>query len=276
VWPWRTFSNVRPAAGKLRQGRDGNPGKVRIGGSLHSIALMGFATTIGAWALASSPSGPAATPGGERAPPQLTQDTLFRHDDHQSFDCVRCHSSGSEHGGLLVPGLEGCRSCHHTLPVAATCTGCHNEVSDSQQLFAVLQTLKLSQGKTATRTLPFQHIRHEDAACASCHGSPPLSAQVVDCAGCHADHHSEGTDCATCHVQAPEAVHPLTVHAGCTGAACHDSRTFAGAFQTRSFCLACHQDQAEHRESEDCATCHVMPPPNSPGLVGLATPGRQR
>ena len=245
-------------------------------GSLRSVALVGFAATLGAWAVASSPSRPAAAPGDVQARPQLAQDTLFRHDDHQSFDCVRCHSSGSEHGLLLVRGLEDCRSCHHRLPAAATCTGCHDDVADSKQLFAVLQTLTFSQSKTATRPLTFQHVRHEGVACASCHGSPPLDEQAVDCAGCHVDHHREGADCTACHVQAPAAVHPLTVHAGCAGAACHDDRTLVGASQTRSFCLACHQDQSEHRESEDCATCHVMPPPTFPGPAGMAWPGGQR
>ena len=240
---------------------------------MRSLALAAFASASGAWVLASGPGDSAASDRDLRAPAQLQQDTLFRHDDHQALDCVRCHSSGVEHGRLLVNDLEDCRSCHHTLPVAADCTGCHEDVMDSNRLLSVLQTLAFTPTESATRPLPFQHDLHGSIDCASCHGSPPLDETEVECASCHVDHHGAVADCTSCHVEAPADAHPLTVHAGCTGAACHSDQMSAGAFQGRSLCLACHQDQTEHREGEDCATCHVMPPLSLPAQVGLATPG---
>ena len=211
---------------------------------------------------------------------QLATDSVFRHASHSAYGCVQCHSSGGDHRDLRVRTLADCRACHHAAPVAEPCARCHDDAASSERLLTTLRTLSFPQGRTATRALPFVHGAHEGVACATCHApSPARSARAVDCVGCHAEHHGEGADCSACHVQAPAAVHPLTVHAGCTGAGCHADAPLAALPQlagTRSACLVCHQDRAEHRPGQPCADCHVLPPPALPGAIGLAHPGGWR
>ena len=140
-----------------------------------------------------------------------------------------------------------------------------------------IRTFSLPKGASRERPLPFRHDLHQGVVCASCHGAPPeLSARAADCAGCHADHHHEGATCSTCHAQPVKAVHPLTVHAGCAGAGCHEDAPFAGVPRSRTACLACHQDHADHKPGRECAACHAMPPASLVGPVGLAASSARR
>ena len=134
-----------------------------------AVALAGALLT----ALGARPSGtgPSRTglPVSVRAAPRTAPavDTVFRHAAHADVACVRCHSGGAGHGGLLV------------------------------------RTLALPQGATATRALPFRHALHQAVACTSCHGSPPeVRRGGVDCAACHADHHRPTAQCSACHAAA--------------------------------------------------------------------------
>jgi hypothetical protein len=237
------------------------------------VAAVGLAGTLltalagrapGGPALASAPSAGVApsphTPARSVPLPQAV-DTVFRHADHREYACTRCHGDDREHGSLLIRSVADCRSCHHALPVATTCTGCHRDDVGSDRLLEVMRTLTLPRGASAARALPFRHALHQAVACSTCHGSPPaVAVQPVDCAGCHADHHTESADCSACHVEAPAAVHPLAVHEGCAGAGCHEDAPLETVPRARAACLVCHREQAEHRRSQECADCHVMPP----------------
>jgi hypothetical protein len=206
---------------------------------------------------------------------QAAADTVFRHDDHTRLACARCHSEGAVHGRTLVRTREDCRACHHAAPDAEPCAGCHRDEAASTRLLAIVRTLSLPAGATPTRALPFRHDVHAEVACTTCHGAPPaVRAGPVDCGSCHTDHHRETAQCSSCHTPAPAAaVHPLTVHAGCTGSGCHEDPPVAELPRSRSACLVCHQSQVEHRAGGVCEDCHVLPPLGLSGPLGLARPG---
>jgi hypothetical protein len=85
---------------------------------------------------------------------------------------------------------------------------------------------------------------------------------VRTCAGCHAEHHAEGRDCASCHRSAAtREAHkrPVKAHVAC--AACHTEATVARLVPSRSFCLACHEPQQDHYEPEECSACHFQRSP---------------
>lgn len=208
---------------------------------------------------------------------EIAVDTVFRHADHRGYSCVRCHGDGADHGLVLIEAPGDCRSCHHDSPIAEPCVNCHADDASSDRLFEAIRTLALPKGARASRALPFRHALHQEVTCASCHGGPPArSARGADCAGCHADHHRDGAECSACHAAPTEAAHPRAVHAGCGGAQCHGELPFPVTPRQRSSCLACHRDRADHRPGEECADCHVMPPPGITGRVGLAKPGERR
>jgi hypothetical protein len=119
------------------------------------------------------------------------------------------------------------------------------------------------------RNVAFEHSRHDKIECTECHTMPVSLApadSVRTCAACHADHHAEGRDCASCHrteaISAPHE-HPVDPHQGCD--ACHTAAIVAPLVPARSFCLTCHSDQVDHYAPKECSVCHLQ-----------ATPGEYR
>ena len=222
--------------------------------------------------MAQAPASPfihAALPQRQQLPQEGPD---FRHVEHRDLACADCHASEPEHGALTVTTVADCRSCHHTEPVSADCASCHNEVSrvGTGAALEVHRTLSLSVGERPDRALPFDHARHADLSCASCHAAgPDQSAAQADCASCHEEHHTPVATCASCHVPAAEGAHQVeTAHVGCSGSGCHTDLPFQALERTRAVCLGCHQDQVDHRPGEDCADCHAMTGPP----FGAATP----
>ncbi len=191
----------------------------------------------------------------------------FRHAGHTDVACTDCHSTEEGHGTLTVTSIRGCRSCHHSGSTAEPCANCHERSElEAAGSYPVTRDLPMSVDTVRGRDLPFGHASHESIECAECHtGGTELSAASVQCTGCHEEHHGAEVDCASCHREAPEESHTLAVHATCTGSGCHEATSLPVNTRTmdrspRNVCLACHQDQADHRPRERCARCHLMPP----------------
>ncbi len=248
-------------------------------------ADLGSPARSGGWILAAHAATPmyAATPtyaGGriDDAPPidgddptegASVQEGPFRHRDHRDFACAECHSSRETHGRVTVTAPGGCFSCHHeraAMP-GTPCASCHAGSALAGER-SVSTELRLSVwDETRVRSLPFDHEAHAEASCADCHAGSRLQV-TASCADCHAEHHDPEAACATCHIEKPPATaHGLEVHlaTSCGGAGCHAEETgadrvaYGGLPKTRSFCLSCHQDRADHELGEPCAGCHRVP-----------------
>lgn len=196
---------------------------------------------------------------------QITsQGTRFRHTEHRGIECTDCHATdGRTHGQVTLSSLAECRQCHHTRPVAADCSRCHQESDVRGRTYELTRTPRLSVGTPTARTLPFDHAEHRGLDCASCHTEGPgLSATSVSCADCHEDHHQPTTACRSCHLPR-QGEHTVEAHVGCAGAGCHDPvpPALRDVPRTRPFCLACHQELVDHRPGRNCVQCHALPSP---------------
>jgi hypothetical protein len=202
-----------------------------------------------------------------RARPGPMMEPAFEHASHPSVDCVACHGTGSRHGVVDVVAVEDCRACHHAEPASADCLGCHADERAHDTPIRVRRTLDIHLGGLdgPTRDLPYDHALHADVACGTCHvGSRDLEGSLrADCSSCHDDHHSTDADCTSCHEAPADGAHDATAHLGCGGTGCHvrAPASVIEAPRTRSLCLACHQDLAEHKPERDCNACHILPPP---------------
>lgn len=258
--------------GRPPPGRENAPTAREGGPALEALSvLLRFGLAL---VLLTVPA-PASAQEAQRSRSVGTGDTLlaangdtvaFRHGDHADVGCQRCHSSEDTHGAVTVTSIRGCRSCHHSEPTARPCTRCHDrsELERSGE-HPVTRDLALSVGTARDRELPFDHGIHGSVDCADCHaGGTSRSAATIQCSECHDEHHGTEVRCASCHREAPEGTHPLAAHATCTGSGCHDAQSLPVTASTmarapRSICLACHQDQEDHRPGEQCARCHLTP-----------------
>ena len=225
----------------------GSPPTARAGGSPGfgaGLVAMHVSSASGAFAVHQSQERPA-----------------FYHSQHRDVDCAACHATEPVHGAVTVTTVTDCRSCHHTQPLAGDCVSCHAEPGGTGAAMQVSRTLSLSVGDRPDRQLPFDHDVHASEDCSACHAEGlERSAARSDCASCHQPHHEATADCAACHVPAAPGAHRIeTAHVGgCAGSGCHQDVPFEQVERTRMVCLACHQDQRDHRPEGDCAECHAM------------------
>jgi hypothetical protein len=235
------------------------------------IGLAGAAALV-ATLSASPPSAPDAGSAALPLPDVVRQlpDTVFRHEDHRSVDCLSCHTVDPVHGAVRVRTLSDCRSCHHRAPLVASCASCHSGAEVPAGTYTLPRTLELSVGPQPERLLPFLHSDHGSVGCASCHTEGlALSAAAVSCGTCHQEHHLAEARCASCHLPVLETPpHAVEVHVGCGGAGCHQELPFEGVPRTRALCVACHQDMEDHRTGQPCTNCHLLPRPRPAEVVG--------
>lgn len=209
------------------------------------------------------PSGDAEASGEGAAlqspppPPQgarRSQPAPFQHSRHRKLACTTCHRTERSHGELIVRDAASCQGCHHAKDErAGKCAACHtaNELTTPRPIPVAV---KVSTRRTdVTRTLTFEHSRHPQQACSSCHGDDVTRSVVKDCASCHADHHTVERNCTSCHTS-PKAEHARVTHDGC--AACHRDLTVAQLPPVRTLCLACHPEQRAHYATKECVVCH--------------------
>ncbi|MEI8082652.1 MAG: cytochrome c3 family protein, partial [Actinomycetes bacterium] len=132
--------------------------------------------------------------------------------------CSTCHAA--YHGVASgQPKMHQSRDAAHTpTSASADCTGCHS-----------LSLPEIHLGLYTTQT-----------DCVSCHAVHPSNGP---CATCHAlkDTYSKTADCASCHTSGSvhQAVHDVTLSAGCTGTGCHSGTALTGV-HSKSTCITCH------------------------------------
>ena len=205
----------------------------------------------------------------------------FEHAEHESLNCINCHTTSEGHGGLTFERPRGCQICHHRAPARAECADCHPSASELPAHRADVTVRPVPDAEPVHRTGDFAHETHADLACVDCHQQPVSlapTADVASCASCHEEHHAAEISCAGCHsgysattpepgVEQVTHAPPVTAHEAC--AACHTPATIAGMQPDRPFCLTCHQDSADHEPDGQCTTCHLLETPDEyrPRLV---------
>ena len=193
----------------------------------------------------------------------------FQHDEHATYQCAECHSTGSP---TTISNREWCADCHHVNAAFSQCRQCHTVREIAPEPVRALVNFRLPPAEVRQRSLLFDHVVHGNVGCASCHtGGAALLAQA-DCASCHTDHHRPEADCLACHEEPAATVHPAEVHldlAGCGTAGCHvaEGIDYATMLGERNLCLSCHAAQRDHEQPEACAECHLM------GDAAMATRG---
>lgn len=220
---------------------------------------------------------------------QRVRDVAFPHDPHVEIACAFCHTSVPGHGSHAAvecrechvgagdippppPREAVCLSCHHGEDQPRDCRDCHDPVAP----LVTERPMHLGVWDQAReRSLPFAHARHESTECTTCHVSGPALAPSRDCGNCHENHHRAEAACAECHARPPEGAHPLEAHLGCGGSGCHADPLVQALPPSPSYCLVCHQDQADHNPGRDCADCHqVRGPPAVARPAPAAAPVR--
>ena len=193
----------------------------------------------------------------------LTQvaDTSFRHDMHEDFSCLDCHTMEVGHGTLLVVDVSDCRSCHHVRERDRGCEACHQAGELDDVVYPRDYTFDLTVlGGPVERRVDFAHALHVSRECAECHvgPGPALGSAVVDCGGCHEEHHRPtASGCMQCHRDPGAPAHTLEVHQTCSGSGCHVDPPFEVPPPTRTGCLWCHEDMRDHEAGEPCTDCHL-------------------
>ncbi len=184
----------------------------------------------------------------------------FEHDEHETFQCAECHSSGS---ATAESNRTWCADCHHVNAGFSQCRQCHTVREIAPAPLRALVSFRLPPAEIRTRSLVFDHTVHAGVGCASCHTKGAQLLAESDCASCHTDHHKAGADCLACHAEPAVDAHPEEVHldlAGCGTAGCHAAEgiDYAAMVDERNLCLSCHVAQLDHEQPEPCAECHIV------------------
>ncbi|HUH13598.1 MAG TPA: hypothetical protein VMK65_10830 [Longimicrobiales bacterium] len=196
----------------------------------------------------------------------------FDHRAHERVSCGECHGTGGDHRTLLVRSPADCAACHHDERRALACARCHDEGALPSAATVAQQLALGAWEEPRERALPFAHGRHEDVECRACHqGSATLAVQRA-CGSCHENHHRAAADCAACHPAPPSSAHPASIHLSCAGAGCHAPAAAPATVGSRTLCIMCHREQAEHEPGGACAACHQVPAAPAAGRVAA---GRQ-
>lgn len=219
------------------------------------VAFVGLSGPVGSDAQvvprpeSAATADPAAGDPGRRA---------FQHARHRSVACAACHAREDRHRSSKSWSARDCAACHHADVAVAGCRACHaTDALAAPRSASVAMALSVWSG-ARVRELAFDHDRHGEVGCASCHqGGVDLPPQ--SCTSCHESHHQATAGCSQCHEAPGPAVHDVAVHGSCAGAGCHSVEGAARPMLSRSSCELCHEAQREHRPGRSCARCHIMP-----------------
>ena len=204
-----------------------------------------------------------------------TDFSQFKHDNrnHARLPCLLCHRRENNSPQPALPGKAAhapCTGCHaqqFSNPASEICTICHTDVQSGKvKAFPPLRSFDAR----------FDHAKHTDAACATCHrrnrGGVGLSIPArlnahVTCFSCHTPGAQANgrniSSCSTCHqlgklVRTPEQARAYRV--GFSHAS-HDASEKLG-------CAACHQVRGRQVSAPlplnhhaparafSCASCH--------------------
>lgn len=179
------------------------------------------------------------------------------HATHATVACTDCHGVPQDYATLPVRNREQCMSCHHDPNRGVSCDHCHGSAPRGALEVQTSVRMSVWEGERP-RTLSFEHERHDSLACRTCHANPPSNDFTRGCDSCHRQHHNPDASCGSCH--APDAVehHDRSVHLGCGGSGCHQDPAVLALPPTRSLCLVCHADKADHEEGKVCIDCHLV------------------
>jgi hypothetical protein len=196
----------------------------------------------------------------------------FQHDRHGRVACNACHTAAQRHGRLAVRQIQDCRSCHHTERSAQGCLSCHSGSEPLRNARQVSWTMDLRVGSLdrPRRQLPFEHSRHLEVGCETCHsGGTARVTSGANCSGCHEQHHRPTANCSSCHVTPVDGAHDRTSHLGCAGSGCHQAAmaSMPELTRARTSCLMCHGGRTDHEPGSNCADCHILPKPRPPGSL---------
>lgn len=207
-----------------------------------------------------------SVPGAARA--QDVASGAFEHTRHASLSCDDCHGNAR---ATSTVDRSWCADCHHESVRITECTRCHVTSEVTPEPRRTLLTFNLEVAAAKTRSVVFDHARHDELACSDCHagGGPGMEAQT-ECTDCHERHHQPAVTCSSCHAEPLVTAHAPEMHldlAGCGGAGCHaaegiDYERLSGE---RTLCLACHVAQEDHERGSECLECHIMGGEGSPG-----------
>jgi hypothetical protein len=208
-----------------------------------------------------------ASPRPDSPPPARP----FEHSRHETVSCRSCHGTGARHREVLVRSARECAACHHSVDRRIECAACHSTKRlDGTRRVAVTLTVA---GEPRTRRLPFEHEVHleprNSLACQDCHTGAVTFAVERSCVSCHEKHHRPDANCTSCHSSIEQTVHVAETHLSCATGGCHSARVVPAPGLSRSVCLACHTDMADHKPGQRCAQCHEIPEAEQ----GIAPPG---
>lgn len=189
------------------------------------------------------------------------QPDTFSHDRHRDISCVTCHLTRTGHGQLTFEPPRGCQICHHQGATEDNdCATCHR--MDASTIAGVTVAVTVGNRPTRSRPVNFPHDTHSSITCTVCHAvavTMETSETAGTCTDCHGLHHAAGHSCSSCHateeMKAPHAP-PTEAHVRCDR--CHDPDTISRLLPDRSFCLTCHQQQAQHHATNECSGCHML------------------
>jgi len=209
----------------------------------------------GAWAV---PATQATQAVQQRTAPVALPEQPFQHSRHRKLACETCHRSDARHGELVVRDAASCQACHHARDErAGSCSTCHTPAEltapHERPVSMRVSGRPDSAVRTIQRSLTFEHARHAQTSCATCHDDGVARAVVKECTSCHADHHVVQRTCTNCH-PTPRTGHTRDAHDGC--ASCHRDQTVAALPPAQGVCLSCHAEQRTHYPARDCVTCH--------------------
>lgn len=181
------------------------------------------------------------------------------HQMHSDLPCAECHrSSALVTRQALTPA--DCMACHHDPQRNVACTNCHTPPGPR----TLGQTVQMSVWSAPrTMSLPFDHARHEEVQCRTCHEQPTTMRPTRTCASCHDNHHTPAARCQSCHAQPSTTAHDAQAHLGCLGSGCHNVADVDAMSGRRAVCLVCHQAQENHERGKECANCHQVRPGGS-------------
>ena len=207
---------------------------------------------------------PGPEPGGPPSVPEPLAADTFSHTQHQQLPCLTCHTTrAGQDGTLTFERPRGCQICHHQAPSSNDCSACHqsSELAPGRPMLIAIAVMT---HPPRPRPVSFEHRKHERLRCTECHTeavSLGPDSTVIQCVGCHVEHHEFSRSCAACHVTdqiVPAHQPPLEAHQDCD--ACHTPARVAGLVPTRNLCLTCHSGQ-DHYPRKQCTVCHLQASP---------------
>ena len=177
------------------------------------------------------------------------------HTVHSTLPCAECHrSSVLVTRQSLTPA--DCMACHHNPERGIPCSSCHKAPGPR----TVQQSVQLSVWSAPrTKALTYDHGRHDEVECRTCHQQPNTMRPTRACASCHQEHHNAAARCQSCHAPSATA-HDAGAHLGCLGSGCHNAPDVDAMSGDRVVCLVCHQAQENHEVGKECADCHQVRP----------------